>query len=263
MAVSLVRTLPLRCTSNADEAAFTALRDVARLEVEPVRVIGGQMVSLHAHRHGLTLPRETVDADLGLQPFVLKSSNIAEQLEVIGYRQESGCRFVRTLDHLASAAGPVEAAIDLLVPSTQTRARKSVQHGKFNTTEVPGLSLAFQRQPIKLPIEVTYLSGEVESFTLILPDEIASLALKVLARTTRVKDTDAVDVWRCLEICFIAGVRQPDFGPDHAEVIWILAEDFCPAGSGTEQIVAARNLNDDQAALFQNRLTALTRSITG
>ena len=43
------------------------------------------------------------------------------------------------------------------------------------------------------------------------PDEASALALKGLATTVRLKSTDIVDVWRCLEICYAADVDVAEF----------------------------------------------------
>ena len=43
------------------------------------------------------------------------------------------------------------------------------------------------------------------------PDEVSALALKGFATTVRLRSTDIVDVWRCLEICYAAHVDEAEF----------------------------------------------------
>ncbi len=39
------------------------------------------------------------------------------------------------------------------------------------------------------------------------PMKVSALTLKAFATSVRMKPTDIIDVWRCLEICFAAGVK--------------------------------------------------------
>jgi len=47
--------------------------------------------------------------------------------------------------------------------------------------------------------------------TLLFPDEVSALTLKALPTGVRIKHTDIVDIWRCLEIRFATGVDAASF----------------------------------------------------
>ncbi len=99
------------------------------------------------------------------------------------------------------------AAIDVLVPAYTSRPRQNVRVGPdLVTTEVPGLRIALARRPVELALDVRRLNGDALSVSLLFPDEVSALTLKALATSVRMKPTDIIDVWRCLEICFAAGI---------------------------------------------------------
>ena len=93
--------LTLGSASYAEDLSFHALIDLARViadkEIDDARIIGGHMVTLHAQRWGLgdTLYRATLDADLGVPPFVAQSERIVDALEERGYERYTGNRFRR------------------------------------------------------------------------------------------------------------------------------------------------------------------------
>jgi hypothetical protein len=62
-----------------------------------------------------------------------------------------------------------------------------------------------------LHLSVGRLNGDRLDFDLVVPDEVAAVVLKALAIRVRYKATDIVDVWRCLEIAFAAGVKPNEF----------------------------------------------------
>lgn len=100
------RTVEAVATSQADNAAYMALADVASTvaDLPDARIVGGHMVSLL----GLAFPisgqtvRRTVDADAAIAPAVASSGNLHSSLISIGYAPESGNRYV--LDDRASTA---------------------------------------------------------------------------------------------------------------------------------------------------------------
>lgn len=55
-----------------------------------------------------------------------------------------------------------------------------------------------------MSLHLRCLNGSVLDADLCFPDEAAALALKALATQARSKDTDVVDLWRCLEVCAAA-----------------------------------------------------------
>ena len=90
-----------------------------------------------------------------------------------------------------------------------------------------------------------------------LPDEASALILKVLARTVRNEDRDAVDVWRALEVCQAAGIEDIDLGADKEAVRRVLAVHFSRGGDALGQIRRAQNLSDRSATALDTRIQAL------
>jgi len=58
------------------------------------------------------------------------------------------------------------------------------------TTEVPGLQIALARPPVELTLDLQRLNGDLSSVTLLFPDEVSALAIKVFATTVRITPTD-------------------------------------------------------------------------
>ncbi len=207
--------LVLGSASVADDLAFVALADLhavlAARPDTPNRLIGGIMASLHAGRWGLgaELYRQTRDADVGIPISVARDPWVVEALKEAGYHRAAGNRFVRRIGVPAATepeggprlAGEYEAAIDILVPAYRSRARDNVRIGEhLTTTEVRGLAYAFNHQAVQLELEMARLNGEVLRATVTLPDEASTLVLRSFAWHVRGADTDALDLWRSLEI---------------------------------------------------------------
>jgi hypothetical protein len=93
--------LYLAAASRSDELSFVALVDVASVfdeaHCEDWRLIGGQMVQLHANRLklGADLYRETRDADIGVPPVVVKEFGLVDRLRELGYEKAAGERLER------------------------------------------------------------------------------------------------------------------------------------------------------------------------
>lgn len=263
MAAHPLEQLNLTCASAAEHLGFVALADVAAATVDSdSRIIGGQMVTLHVLRWELNLTRLTQDVDLGVTPMVVQTPELTDGLERLGYTKTAGNRFEKRVTGLPAAASDGYATVDVLVPAYRSRPRTNRKFGKnFVTTEVPGLALAFRRQPIDLPLEVTFLDGSKRSFQIRLPDEVSALTLKVMARTIRRKDSDAVDVWRLLEVCAAAGTRDVDFGPDEKPVRKVLGTQFARGGGAIDEIGHARNLSDLEVTRLETRIQALIQQV--
>lgn len=215
--------ITLGAASVADDLGYVALADLAQaLEglTEDYRVIGGRMVTVLAARWhlGHDLYRETGDVDLGVPPIVARDHNLVSRLKDLNYLQVAGNRFARGLTDIPAGmkeqgrSGDPEAVIDVLVPAYTGRPRENVQVGQdLFTTEVPGLQLALARPPVVISLELRRLNGEMLQCELPFADEVSALVLKGLATRVRSKDTDISDIWRCLEIAFVAGVRPENF----------------------------------------------------
>lgn len=263
MAARPLAQLNLTCASAAEHLGFVALADVAAATANSEsRIIGGQMVTLHVLRWGLDLARLTQDVDLGVTPMVVQTPELIDGLESLGYSKTAGNRFEKLVTGIPAAASDRYAAVDVLIPAYQSRPRPNRKFGKnFVTTEVPGLALAFRREPIDLPLEVTFLDGSRRSFPVRLPDEVSALTLKVMARTIRRKDNDAVDVWRVLETCAAAGIRDIELGPDEEPVRKVLGTQFARGGDAIAEIGRARNLSDFETTRLETRIQALIQQV--
>ena len=263
MATSPLNQLNLLCASTAEHLGFTALADVAAATVNlDSRIIGGHMVALHVLRWGLDLTRATQDVDLGVTPLVVQTSELTDELERLGYSRTGGNRFQKLVTSQPGALSDYYAVVDVLIPAYQSRARHNRRFGDhLVTTEVPGLAAAFRRQPVILSLEVTFLDGSRRSFPVRLPDETASLTLKIMARTVRREDRDAVDVWRALEVCGAAGIYDIDFGPDEKPVRQVLGTQFARGGDAIAEIGRAQNLSDFETTRLETRIQALIQQV--
>lgn len=151
--------------ATALDSEVAKVADVARAthDLDHVRLIGGQMITLHAYRWGLgaALFRETKDADVGITEAIARDEGIVARLEAVDYRQRRGGEFVRTLKEDSEGNGELlEATIDVLVPARTSRARESrrVSHDLV-TTEVPGLATALARPAVRVALSMTLLDG--------------------------------------------------------------------------------------------------------
>lgn len=203
-----LRELNLVATSVADELGFIALSDIARVaahmnSAREWRLIGGHMLTLHAQRWGLgrELYRETTDVDIGIAAVALNRIDTVGLLNAEGYQKVGGCRFQKTLEGISE-----KATIDVLVPSYASRPRKGRKIGGLTTTEVLGLATALQRKAVEVLVKMSGINGKELIAKIMLPDEISGFGLKVAAFGQRSAGKDAVDVWRCFEIMYRAGI---------------------------------------------------------
>ncbi len=263
MAASPLEQLDLTCASAAEHLGFVALADVAAATARSdCRVIGGQMTTLHVLRWRLDLTRVTQDVDLGVTPLVAQSTDLTDELKRLGYMRSGGNRFEKPVDEIPAADGERRAVVDVLVPATRSRARHNRKFGEhLVTTEVPGLAAAFRRQPVNVHLAVTLLNGSKLSFPVCLPDEVAALTLRIMARTVRREDRDAFDVWRALEICASAGILDIDFGPDEEPVRQVLNTQFRRDSEAIRQIGRMQNLPGIEVTRLETRIQALIKQM--
>ncbi len=269
--------LVLTATSVADDLGYVALADLSRAlrsdDDASYRVIGGHMVTALAARWqlGPRLYRETGDTDIGVPPIVVRDHHLLERLKDLGYEQVEGNRFARTMADVPVRVAreldvPRRAIIDVLVPAYTSHARQNRRiSNELVTTEVPGLATALRRAPVTLSLELHRLNGDTLAAELCFSDEAAALVLKGFATQVRSKPTDVVDVWRCLEVAFAAGVRPNDFadGPA-AEAAAHVRELFARrAGSGMAALVDEQRLSAGAADQRFTRLRALIAQVVG
>lgn len=266
MAAVPLDRLVIGCGSVAEHLGFVALNDIATaMDGEDGRIIGGHMVTLHVFRWGLDLHRVTQDADLGVRPAVVQTPELTDRLIALGYSKTAGNRFEKPLPEFTTETVDVPTAVvDILIPAYTSRARANRSFGDhLVTTEVPGLATAFKRPATDLKLEVAMLDGAQLVIDVRLPDEAGALILKVLARTVRNEDRDAVDVWRALETCQAAGIGDINLGADEEAVRHILATQFSRGGSAIDQIRRAQNLSAESATALQTRIHALISRVVG
>lgn len=269
---SAMTALVLPATSVADDVGFVAPADVAELLGErPYRVIGGHMVTLLVARWGLgaELYRATGDTDLGVPPVVVNEPTLIDALIRRGYQRIAGNRFIKEvtdLPQLELGREPAirSAMIDVLVPAYRSRARSDRKFGDhLVTTEVPGLAVALQRPAVAVDLEMYRLNGTRLAATLLVPDEIAALVLKAGATQVRLKGTDFVDIWRCLEVANAAGVQPEDF--KRAEELRVAERTRqlfdSPTSLGMEAIVTEQGLSSTGAAARFTRIGALIERV--
>ena len=153
---------------------------------------------------------------------------------------------------------------DILVPAYTSRARVNRSFGThLVTTEVARLAGALQRPPVDIRLGVTMIDDSSLDIFVRLPDEVGALIVKVMARTVRQEDRDAVDVWRALEVCETAGVRNVDFGPDDDAVRRILCDEFGRGGAAIREVARAQNLSSEAATSLETRIQALIVRVAG
>lgn len=235
------------------------------------RVIGGHMVTALAARWnlGADLFRETADTDLGVPPLLVQDDVLVNRLGHSGYEQIAGNRFARTITDVpvqvvGGAPAPRQAIIDVLVPSYTSHPRQNRRFGdRLVTIEVPGLAFALKRPPVVLDLELHRLNRDLLEVRIAFPDEVAALTLKAFATTVRNKDTDVVDVWRCLEILLEAGLGADEFAEGRAaEAATTVRALFAERhGAGMAALTQAQRLSESEADSRFTRLTALVERV--
>jgi hypothetical protein len=268
--------LSLSATSVADDLGFVALADLSSVLHDvpgKYRIIGGHMLTALVARWGLgaTLYRETGDTDMGASPVVLREIELIDRLAALGYEKIAGDRFARPVNDLpVHLAGDREttyrAVIDVLIPAYTSRARHNRRVGpSLVTTEVPGLATALRRPPVTLQLALRRLDGSTLMGTLSFPDEVSALVLKGFAITVRHKDTDVVDLWRCLEVCWAAGAAPQDFAKgEPAEAAAVIRRLFGGRRSpGMATLVGAQRLAPAVADQRVTRVRALVTRVLG
>lgn len=244
------------------DGGFTAIHDVSSAMSAvgaqgDYRLIGGVSVMLHVQRLELDLPlRATGDADFGVPPHVLRSRELVDAIEGLGYHKVLGNRWERQLDDRRFAA------VDLLVPTYRTRARHTVKIGDVVTTEVPGLAEAFLRPGIEVSAQLRLVDGTRLSTTVVIPDPVGTLAMKTLVRSARDDARDVEDLWRCLEIAAADGVGPSDFeDPRLGRVRAELWRQLGPEASALATLTSG--LQPEAAARRRTRIRALLAETLG
>jgi hypothetical protein len=147
--MSETRHVTLASTSNAEDAAWLAVADVAAVATDlgiDYRLIGGNSVALLVHVHDATTQvpdRATADADMGVSFEVCADPRLVPALTALGYERQSGNRFKRT-------QGTRTLIIDVLAPSYLGRLMPNQPHGDLVVDEIPGLLDALRLPPVQV-----------------------------------------------------------------------------------------------------------------
>lgn len=249
--------------SAASDGSYTAVVDMAEAAAragvaDHYRLFGGVAVVLHVERLGLVLPlRSTGDADCGVPPHVLRDGRLVDEIERLGYIQVKGNRWQKELD------GGRTATTDLLIPAYTSRARDNRQIGNVVTTEVPGLAQAFLYPPVEVTTDFRLTTGKALRGTVLLPDAITMLHLKIGARRVRDEARDSTDLWHCLEVCHAEGIRKADVlgRSDGPTIVRGLSHEFVGTAPSLRQI--CEQVSEDAARHLTVRIQALLRDVVG
>ena len=271
--------LRLVARSIEEDLGFATLADVssvlADVKDNAYRLIGGHMVTLHAHRWNLGFEffRATNDADLGVVPVLAVQGDLEPALLKLGYVKTAGARFRRTVTDVPGAYLSTsteskqshDAIVDFLFPSYTSRPRNPRKHGDLVSIEIKGLSEALNRPAVVAELTLVRLNKQDVHARILLPDEADALVLKALAWEARKAPKDAVDVWRLLEIVSRAPLGPERFANGDALLARdVVRRDFARENSrGMLALGTGRSLNDVARVLLHTRVVALMDHVFG
>jgi len=183
------RIAHLIATSNADDAAFRSLVDLASVidGRSDAVVIGGHMVGLIC----ATFPapglaeRRTQDADGGVEVELASTGDLHEGLIALGYRAENSNRYVRD----GEGSPPT---IDLLVPTVEDRFHDETYGGR-TFDAMPGLGVAMSSTQL-IRAELTFQDLSEQAVTVRIPTIEGAVLLKAIAWGSRRERKDAIDL---------------------------------------------------------------------
>ena len=263
MAAEPLTSIALTAESRAEELALIALVDVVESLADAGVVIGGWMITIHEARWSLPAGRRTADADYGLHKYHVAQLGILDLMRRAGYSTVAGGRFQKTRGGQATA-DPVPT-IDILVPSTTSRHRQSVQAAPgVVTSEAHGLALALRQGRLLVPARIDTTMGDVAEIEIPIPSEVTALAMKALVRRARNEAKDAHDIIRMLEVCWRAGVT-PDGFEDHEELVeaaTIIRREMRPGGAGIESVMSEYG-SSSSVRRASTRIAALVHRVIG
>jgi hypothetical protein len=219
---------------------------------------------------GSDLYRSTGDADFGIPPLVLRNIELTERLSSRGYKRVAGDRFEKPVLDVAAGFGSQDevhvASIDVLIPAYTSRARNDRKVGdSIVATEALGLADALLRPGVAMDLTMRRLNEEELRASLLFPDEVSSLLLKLGAIRERSKDTDVVDLWRCLEVCNAAQLGPQDFAEGACGDAATKVRELFAAreGAGMAAIMSAQNLSTHGRDARFTRIAALMDRLFG
>lgn len=187
----ITKSVQLVSVSNADDAAFQALRDICDLTRDQnIRIVGGQMIEIFRTAFPVPdlFPRTTNDADAALETQFAASGALHEMLTEAGYEATHGNSYKKG-----------RQKIDLLVGNLLGRFQMEVL-GDRAFDSAPGIQLALDAQPILIDASAVLRSGEELNFSARIPTLEIATCIKVMSYRSRLKEQDLFDLYYLLKI---------------------------------------------------------------
>jgi hypothetical protein len=187
----ITKTIETIATSRADDLAFRALADVARLtQGIDSRIVGGQMVGLLtiAYPTSAAVIRQTADADAAITTQVAASGRVHDLLTEAGYIATAGNSYEKR-----------GQTIDLLVPSDGDRFARHL-HGGRGFDAAPALHLVLSATPILASVNVMLTDASSLAFEVRLPSVELAIVLKAGAYASRKSAKDITDLHNLLQV---------------------------------------------------------------
>lgn len=112
-------------------------------------------------------------------------------------------------------------------------------------------------------MELHRLNGERLDVEVAFPDEVAALTLKAFASQVRDEPTDIIDLWRCLEVSYAAGITPEACAEgDAAQAARIIRAMFdSRVGEGMAALAVEQRLSDAAADQRFTQIRALVQRI--
>jgi hypothetical protein len=208
--MSEARQVTLASTSNAEDAAWLAVADVAAVATDlgiDYRLIGGNSVALvvRVHDAATQVPdRATADADMGVSFEVCADPRLVPALNALGYDRQSGKPVHSHAGH-APARHRCPRPVIPRAPDAQPAARRPRRRRE------PGLLDALRLPPILVALRAILTDATQVDVRVPLPDVRAALVMKAHAYAGRLGDNDALDIWRLLHSAENAGHTAADW----------------------------------------------------
>lgn len=187
----ITKSVQLISVSNADDAAFLALKDICDLtQDQNVRIVGGQMIEIMRTAFPVLElnPRTTNDADAALETQFAASGSVHELLTQAGYEAIRGNSYKKG-----------RQKIDLLVGNMLGKFQMEIL-GNRAFDSAPGIQLALDAQPIAIDATAVLRNGEVFSFLARIPTVEIATCIKVMSYKSRLKQQDLFDLYYLLKI---------------------------------------------------------------
>jgi hypothetical protein len=125
------------------------------------------------------------------------------------------------------------------------------------------LALALNRPAVRVALEMVMLDGRTSlTAAVLLPDETSALVLRAYAWQVRGHDTDAVDLWRALEIASAAGVAlDAQEVEDITRARTVIQQAFLSRGTAIDSLAKTLGLSREEQTAMRTRIRALVARV--